>query len=56
MNKNQLIDALKNIKGNPEVLIYCSHNTFDVRHIINCGDKIVLPVGNTNNDTEMNQK
>ena len=53
MYKEDLIKALKNIKGNPQIFLHCSYNNYEIRHVVNRGDCIILPVGDPCNQNEI---
>lgn len=55
MTKNELISSLNKIKGNPEIYLHCSYNNYKIRHIVNRGDCIIIPVGNPYNYEEIDE-
>lgn len=49
MTKNELISMLSEIEGNPEIIIYCANNHFDIGYAVENESTIVLVVGEAAN-------
>lgn len=52
MNKKQLIKMLNSVPDDLDIFIHCSYNNYDIKHIVDTGNSIVLIVGDTVNIIE----
>ena len=50
ITKKELIDALSNIKGNPNIFVESSYNCFEIKRLIVVDDKIIITLGDTYNE------